>query len=297
MNIEEEQNKEVNDEADTMDNEVEPENFENDSSRPSRRGVIIFGIAAAVAAVPMGIGSAYYLKTNNQTKNAKNNLLNLGSKRGEITPVNTDLTVFSGQTLKTANVEQKSLVGGKDNDSDKAAVFIFSNGKNAEQSIVDLYIDFDSQRSRDFVLINQITFKNLIESGSIDLRVHPVSSGTPLSIYSPEAIAETFVTAPEKAWSLLISTMQLSAEVQADSELEPLPALITKTEELNIPRVNEETIQNGTFASWIIAVGNDEKLQTGYYPPLLYVNNIIMDPEKVDFNDTTAVQKYITSQS
>jgi len=277
--------------------ESDESNESNDERTPNRRGVLIFGITAAISAVPLGIGSGYLLKMRNQSKDAKNKLINIGNQRGNIAPVNTKLTVFSGQKIESANIEQKALTGGSANDSEQSAVFIFSNGKNADQEIVDVYVDFDSQRSRDFLLINQLTFKDLVESGIVELRIHPVSSGTPLSIYSPEAIAETFVTAPNSAWNFLISTMQLSAEVQADKELDPLTALVAKTEELNIPRVNEESIKNGTFASWIIAVGNDEKLQTGYYPPLVYVNNIIMNPDEVDFSDTNAVLKYITAQN
>lgn len=285
--------------SEISDDNIDVENDQKDNDedfKPSRRGVMIFGLSSIIAAIPLGLGVGYLLKTKTQTDDANKALSNINSSRGSISPVNTKTKVFKGQTLENVNVEQKSLVGGSDNTADEAAVFIFNNGKNGEKKILDIYLDFDAQVSRDFMLINQISLKSLVESGLIELRVHPVSSGTPLSIYSPEAVAESFVVDPAKSWTFLISVMKLSAELQNNSKLEPLPSLAKKAEELEIKGITEETISNGTFSSWIIEVGNDAKLKTGYYPPIIYVNDVVVDPDKVDFNDTTALQNYILKQ-
>lgn len=292
-----EDNKEIDEKS--MQNESSEELESDDetlnNSRPSRKTFILFGIAA-IAAAPLGLGTGYLLKTKSEAKDAKNTLFNFESKRGKLQPVNTKLKVFKGQVLEGANTEQKALTGGSNNNAEEAAVFIFGNGKENDKKIMDIYLDFDSQRSRDFLLINQTTLKSLVESGTIELRLHPVSSGSALSMYSPEALAETFVKSPDKAWSLLISTMKLSAESQANAELDVLEALVGKIEELNISDVTSETIQNGTFSGWIIKVGDDNKLQTGYYPPIVYLNDAVIDPDKVDFNDATTFQRYVIEQ-
>lgn len=285
----------------TDEENLEQEDIDTDDDaedkKPSRRGVLIFGIVGAIAAAPLGLGAGYLLKTHNETSQSRQVLEGIFQSQGSITPVNTNTQVFTGQKLQNANVEQKSLIGGTGNTAEEAAVFIFNNGKtnNAEIKIVDVYIDFNSQRSRDFVLINQNVFKNMVENGRIELRIHPVSSGSALSIYSPEALAESFVAAPDKSWSLMISLLQLSAELQNTEDKEVLPELLKKVEENGISGITEKSITNGTFASWIIAVGNDEKLKTDYYPPIVYVNDTVMNPNKVDYNNTTTVQDFITS--
>ena len=283
---------------DTKEDSVqENDDIEEEIKKPSRRGVLIFGIVGAIAAAPLGLGAGYLLKMHNETSQSRQVLEGIFESQGPITPVNTNTQVFTGQKLQNANVEQKSLIGGTGNTAEEAAVFIFNNGKknDDEIKIVDVYIDFNSQHSRDFVLINQNVFKNMVENGRIELRIHPVSSGSALSIYSPEALAESFVVAPEKSWTLMISLLQLSAELQNTEDKEVLPELLKKVEENGISDISEESITNGTFASWIVAVGNDEKLKTDYYPPIVYVNDTVMDPNKVDYNNTTTVQDFITS--
>lgn len=274
------------------ENEIDDDSEENTTSR---RNVLIIGGIALFSTIPLGLGSGYLYKKNETKKNATAQLSNLKKSYGSITPVNTTINTFSGQKLKDVNVEQKSLVGGTDNTSAEAAVFIFSNGKNNPKRIVDVYIDFDSQVSRDFVLINQSSLKNMVENGLIELRIHPVSSGSALSIYSPEALAESFVTSPELSWEFMLSLLKLSAEVQANGDIEILPAIEEKIAENGIKNISAESIQNGTFSSWIIEVGNDERLKTGYYPPIIYVNDIIIDPNIIEFNNVDAIRRHILS--
>lgn len=276
---------------------ISDDNINDTDEEPmlSRRKFFILGGMTIVAAIPLGLGSGYLYNKSKNNNQASSQLSDLKKTYGPITPVNTNVKSFSGQKLENVNIDQKSLTGGNNNTASDAAVFIFSNGKKENRRIVDVYIDFDSQVSRDFLLINQLSLKNMIENGLIELRIHPVSSGSALSIYSPEAIAESFVKSPELSWGFMMSLLKLSAEVQADGDIEILPAIEEKIAENGIQEISAESIQNGTFSSWILAVGDDEKLQTGYYPPIIYVNEAIVDPEVVQFNDTDAVRRHILS--
>lgn len=264
-----------------------------DDEMISRRKILVFGGIAIASVIPLGIGTGYFYKKNSVKKEASKKLSLLASSRGTISPVNTDLKTFKGQTLENVNINQKALVGGNDNTSDEAAVFIYGNGKSGDKRIVDLFIDFDAQRSRDCVLVNQSSFKGMVEGGLIELRVHPTASSSALSIYSPEALAETFVTTPSVAWDFMLSLLKLSAEIQANNDIEILPAIEEKVKEHGISDVSAESIQNGTFSSWIVEVGNDERLRTGYYPPIMYVNDIIIDPDMIDFNNPDKLRAHI----
>lgn len=282
----------LNKKRNSEDNSIE-EIEENSEKGLSRRKLFTIGAIAVLSAIPLGLGTGYLYQKQETNKEASQKLANLKESYGRITPVNTKTQIFNGQKLENVNIEQKSLVGGKNNKSAEAAVFVFSNGKDNAKRIVDVYIDFDSQVSRDFILINQSTLKSMIENGLIELRVHPVSSGSALSIYSPEALAESFVTSPDASWDFMLSLLKLSAEVQANGDIEILPAIEEKVAENEIEKVSAESIQNGTFSSWIIEVGNDQKLKTGYYPPIIYINETIIDPDVIDFNNTDAIRRHI----
>lgn len=279
---------------DSSDEDLGSKEEASDDKDPiSRRKLFTLGGVAFLSSIPLGIGAGYVYQKTSMNKEGTRQLNNVRKTYGKITPVNTLAQVFDGQMLENVNIDQKSLVGGANNTASESAVFIFSNGKNSPKRSLDVFIDFDSQRSRDFMLINQSSLKSMIENGLIELRVHPVSSGSALSIYSPEALAESFLTSPEKSWNFMLSLLKLSAEVQADGDIDILPAIEEKIKESGVTDISAESIKNGTFSSWIIAVGDDPRLDTGYYPPIIYINETIVDPDVVDFNDTDSLRRYI----
>lgn len=294
---ENDERKAVNNDAASADDDALDNAKNNGERNPGRRGFIIGAAAVAILALPLGAGAGYLWSHESAERAANSQLSSITSAYGEIQPVNTDLKVFSGQSVNGANVEQKSLVGGSNNQAEESAVFIFSNGKDSdEKKIVDIYLDFDSQRSRDFMLINQISLQSMVENGLIELRVHPIASGTPMSIYGSEVVAESFYSDPDTSWNLLISMMKLSGELESDAQDDAdlvVEAIMEKVDELQVSEITSSSIKNGTFASWILQVGNDEKLQTGYYPPVAYVNDVEIDPDMTDFNDVDDFQKRI----
>lgn len=280
------------DNDETQHLEESTDNTQNDK-KLSRRKFIVISSLSVLSMIPLGIGTAYVVSPKIAESEAQDNLDLLKSKKGPITPMNTEPTTFSGQLIENADVNQKALKGST---TYNAAVFIFGNGKSVEQKTLDLYIDFDSQLSRDFFLINQDSFSAMIKNGVIQLHIHPVASGSALSMYSPEAIAESFVSTPNRAWDFMIALLKLSANIQNSGNKDILSSVEKTAQENKINNVTAETVSQGTYSSWILAVGDDEKLKTGYYPPIAYVNGEIIDSETVEFNDVDSFRQAILSK-
>lgn len=211
---------------------------------------------------------------------------------GPVTPVNTAMVTFQGQKVQNANVQQKGLGGGEQVTT--PAAFIFSNGKASKgRRVVDVYLDFSNQRSRDFLLLNQNNLRGLIESGSAELRLHPVPTGNAFTMYSSEALAESFVTSPDASWAFLFQLMRLSATLKTDSSDEVVNAIVDTAKAEGVKDVDAASIKNGTFASWILSVGNDPHLKAGYYPPLIYVNDKLLDGNSLNLNDADTLRREI----
>lgn len=193
------------------------------------------------------------------------------SESGPITVVNTDLHAFRGEGLEGVNVEQKAL-GGDEPTSPPA--IIFSNGKEGEaKKKLHLYLDLGDKESRDLILLNQSLFKALVESGRAELFIHPVPSGEAYSIYAAEALAEAAFLGPDQAWQALIDIL-LTADVALARELGPnrLASLIAEAaNDAGISEIDRESIQNGTFVSWLLSIGSDPRLTLGTKVPSMFV--------------------------
>lgn len=276
---------------DTKEPQIDGQELEPTPKR-SMKKIIAVLVAMFVIVPSLAFGSSYFINKASSNNAAKVALSGLMNQRGDISPLNTEVVTFKGQSVTSATVGQKALTNGlTGNDS---GVFAFSNGKdNADKKIVDLYVDFYSQRSRDFLLINQTSLKKMVENNLIVLKVHPVPSGSAFSAYASEAVAQSFVVAPDKSWDLIIELLKASTALNTDKADDVLKAVEDTTKKSGIKEINAETIKKGTFASWLLAVGDDKKLETGYYPPIAYVNDKVISPDVVDFNDSTSFQKNI----
>jgi hypothetical protein len=254
---------------------------------------VIIVLAVLIVVMPLlGIGVAKFTIPWIQQMKNSDELSQVADRKGNMVVANNKLETFHGQIIESTNTEQKSLVRG--NDGKDSAVFIFTNDKQTDnKKILDIYIDFDSPKSRDFVLLNQTSFKRMVENGVIELRVHPVPTGNAMSMYAAETLAESVVTSPNTTWDLMLALLKKSATLNTTKSDEVIKAVVETAQSVNVQDVDEKSISNGTFASWILAVGDDTHLKTGYYPPIAYLNNTSVNPDKVNLNDSPAFQDYI----
>lgn len=266
----------------TENTEIETSDQNNKWS--NKKITIIFLITIIISAV-LGTASVYVLTPIKENSKAQAVLDLISRNSGDLTAVNTEITTFTGQKLETATIEQKSLKNG--NTEYDSAVFIFNNGKNiSDRKVLDVYIDFNSMFSRDFLVINHSSFKNLIESGKIELRVHPVPTGSAYSLYAAEALAEAFASQPDKAWDFMFELLNLSTTLDTNQFSDILDSITEVAHNNGLKEIDGETITKGIFASWIIKVGDDKKLGTGYYPPIAYIDGKEINPEYVNFNNS-----------
>lgn len=194
------------------------------------------------------------------------------SDSGSITAVNHDLVPYSGKAVEGTNVEQKAL-SVKTTATDPAA-FIFSNGKeSSDRKVVDLYIDFSHQRSRDLVLLNKDYLKNQVENGTITLKIHAVPSSSPYSIYGPEVVAEGIYLDPDHGWDLLVDVLKYGRVVtdEQKSQAETLKGLVAVSRDLGYDEIDRQSITNGTFVAWILSVAEDPQLKLGEKIPLMRI--------------------------
>lgn len=198
--------------------------------------------------------------------------------------------------LPGANPSQLAL--GSDGIATPPAYFEFKSENADEKSyVVDLYIDFYSQLARDFIAFNQDTIRPLIENGRIILRVHPAVQKNGFSIYAPEALAEVSTTHPDKAWHFFTKLMKesntiLSSNSPEDkqaSDQEVMDFIASISLASGIPAgactsspcntVDADSIKFLTFFSWLYAAADDPKLSVGYYPPVIYIDDKLIDQD------------------
>ena len=245
-------------------------------------GAILLGYLTVFVFIPM--------VTNIDAKNRINN-----SVIGEMQAVNTELTVFTGQKIENANTDQKAL--SQNGVATNPPGIVFGNGKTTDpQKKVVIYLDLSDQRSRDFLLINQMVLKRAVLSGEISVKIVFVPKGDPITIYSAEAVSESANTTPKATWDFMLSLVKFAASGPDLSNKE----LVAKIEELaknnNVVDVDSEGILNGTFASWILSVGNDDILSKGYYTPLILVNGKTVDTSTVNVNDSTEFSNFLKNK-
>lgn len=270
--------------TDSRKEEVEDEN----TDAPPR----LFGLSplkflavGVVVALLSAVATHFVISPKLGEATAQSVLDSITSTSGELTATNTELVTFQGQVIEDANIEQKALA--KDGEVTSPAGFVFTNGKSVEgRKHLDIYLDFSSQKSIDLVLLNAVNLRGMVESGRVELRFHPVPTGNAFTMYSAEALAETFYLEPDKAWSLMIELLKESASIDTNKSSEVLERVVEIVDSLEIDGVDSESISNGTFSSWIISVGDDPSLRVGHYPPLVYVDGRLLDPTQVNLNNS-----------
>lgn len=285
--------------ADLMESSGEDDEGSAKGNRWSFRKTVVIAVSSIVLAASLGVAVPVFVfpAIDNHYAQQKLSSIHLGS--GKVSALNTSTTVFKGQTLENVNVEQKQLTGAGVSGSD-GAIFAFGGSRDSVKSddktrIVDLYVDMGSQNSRDLILMNQNTLKNMIKNDSIQLRIHPVPTSNAYSVYAAEAMCEVFVTNPDLAWDALISILKASASLDSDKKEDMLQAVSDAVSSVGVKDIDKESISNGTFSGWIVKVGDDKRLKTGYYPPIVYVNGVEVDQKVFNLNNPDVFSRAILS--
>ena len=236
---------------------------------PARRKLkLLVSILAGVLVVLLGV-LGWQLYSGQRSAQAA--LDAISANQGPIQALNTDLVTYEGQKLDRANVDQKGLAQGEE--LTESPAFIFTNGKeNADRKVMDFYFDFSDQRSRDALISNSISLRGLVESGQVELRLHPLFGGRAYSVYASEALAEVFAADTDLAWDSLMVLLRNAPELAAsDSNDEVVQGIVSRLAADGVTAVDEESIKNGTFATWLLSIGNDPKLNSAVAPKLPYI--------------------------
>lgn len=283
------------------------EMFEESSQeeRAPRAGMsrkTLFAVLAAGTVLAMGAaaGYAYAVEPMFEKKTAEKTLEDIVAAHGPITAHNSSAVDFKGEgpAPKASVSNQKSLSIGST--ATNPAAFVFTNGKSTAGTPVDVYLDFSSQRSRDFIVLNGSALRNLVESGDIQLRIHPVPTNNKFSVYSAEALAEVFVKSPDRAWSYFIELMKASAILDQSptgtQEDEVLSAVVGSASKVGINGLTVNTVKSGAFASWILTVADDPKINNQFGLPAIYKNDELVNQDSVDINKPDTLTKFLKTK-
>lgn len=204
-------------------------------------------------------------------RDAQKALDGFAAQQGPVTAVNSEMVTFEGQKLEAANVDQKALA--QEGVATTPPAFIFSNGKDSEsKKELHFYFDFSDQRSRDALISNSISLRALVESGQVELHLHPLFGGRAYSMYAAEALAEVFAAQEELAWdSLMVLLRNAPVLAAVDSNEELLKSLVSALRGVGVSVADEESIANGTFATWLLSIGNDPTINGAVAPKLPYI--------------------------
>lgn len=266
---------------------------ENESPSPTTvkiaKALIVFFLVVALLAG----GTSLVLNFQNKS-GAQSKLEALTSQRGEIQPKNSASAAFQGQSIEGADSSQKALVESSGALSTEQASFVFWNGKSADAAPVDIYLDFTEQRGRDYFLSNAEVFKSLVESGTIELRVHSLLTGNAYGMIASNTVAETFEKHPELGWDMLFALVR---EAPTAGSLDNTSDIVASVQEIvarvGASTVGEQEIQNGSFSSWLITVGDDTRLQGSISPPMTYVNDVEIRIPAENLNNPDETRKAI----
>lgn len=271
------------------------------SSKPPKKALKIEKILLAVL-VAVLLGFVLALAVNsvlNMTKDKsqeETSLDQLKENYGRITVANSKAIPYnSNVSIETADVNQKALAEGSEMTT--PAGIVFTNGKkdNGNRVIVETYVDFSTFKSRDFFVMNNQLLKSSIESGKIELRVHPLPYINALSAYSSEALAITAVSQPDLAWDFMYEIIKLSTETDSGGidPTDTLTRIETIADKLELTEVTTGAIKNGMFSSWWLSLGS-ETILSGAATPLIVIDGEKVNPEEVTINNTADFSKLIT---
>jgi len=238
-------------------------------SKTRRRLKLTIAVLAGVLVVLMGVLAwSVYIAPERDAQAA---LDSVAASQGPIAALNTGLVTYEGQKLESANAEQKGLAQGDELTTPPA--FIFTNGKkSADREVLSLYFDFSDQRSRDALIANSISLRALVESGKVELQLHPLFGGRAYSMYAAEALSEVFAADSDLAWDSLMVLLRNAPVLSAtDSNDEMIQGIVSGLTAEGVTAVDGESIKNGTFATWLLSIGNDSRLSGAVAPKLPYI--------------------------
>jgi hypothetical protein len=252
-------------------------------------GTVLAGVAAAAY--------TFGLEPQFQKTSAEKTLENIADSYGPITAHNSSSVAFTGEGTPPANTTSNQISLSVGDVATTPAAFVFTNAKSVPKKIVDVYLDFSAPRSRDFMTFNSDSLRRLVESGEVQLRIHPVPTDSKFSVYSAEALAEVFKKSPDRAWSYFLELMKASAVLDesptGDQEDEVLSAIVGATAKIGINGITVNAVKSGAFASWILTVADDPKVNNQFGLPAIYKNDAIIDQDSVDINNTDVLTKYL----
>ena len=208
---------------------------------------------------------------------------------GHLVPSNTSMEEWGKEpSVKGLNPEQKKL--------GETPGFVFSPSDGKVKSNIVLYVDFNDARSTSFLAMNSASLQNLAVSHSASIEIRPVLGSGTYGVYASEALAEAFALKSEKAWDFLYRVAQespVSVEKKKDEQISSIASLAKESE---IKEIDEESIANGTFVSWLTSNPDDPNLQGGWDLPIILVGDKRVETEDADIFDTTHVYQIISEK-
>lgn len=228
-------------------------------------------IGALLAALLGAFLMVFVVEPQIKKMQAQDSIVHLEDQRGPLQARPNNLALFPGEVLEGTNPEQKALADASGQVVTPPA-FTFTNEKESEgKKQVEVYLDFSSQRSRDFLLMNASSLQGMIEGGLIDLIIHPVVTSHPFSLHAAEGVAESFYSNEAKAWPYLLELMRASAALAGDESQDFAKVTAEVARKLEVASVDEASIRNGTFTTWLLTGTQVERLQGEVFLPLVFV--------------------------
>lgn len=277
-------------------NESLLENSVKTSDKIRKRLTVVIIALATVLVILLGVLTwKLYLGPQNEAKTA---LDNAAKSHGQVTAVNTSMETFTGQKINNANVEQKALAVNGETTNPPA--FIFNNGKdNPNRKVMKFYFDFADQRSRDALIMNSLSIRGLVESGQVELQLHPLFGGKAYSMYASEALAEVFATQPEIGWDSLMALLRNAPAIAGtDDNDEMVNSIVSTVKNVGSSKVDAKSIKNGTFATWLLSIGNDPVLNSAIAPklPHILVGDSTLNLSANELNNPDAFRRAIVQE-
>ena len=281
------------------------------STIPLRKNKVFLALVALITVIALAFAWTVavdpWLKLRAAEKELQNQI-NLERVIGWNSTMSSFVPLKESHILPGSNPKQLAL-GTEDAQTVPAYLEFRSANASEDSHVLELFIDFYSQRARDFIALNQDTLRGFLASGKIILRIHPVVQTDGFSIFAPEALSEVMATHPRLAWDFFVNLMKNSNEIlsvvnpeeaNAPTAKEIVAFIARISKDSGVPTgspngVDADSIKYLSFFSWLYAGGEDDRLQVGYYPPVLYINDKEVDQERYPLSDPEAFFKLLSS--
>lgn len=237
-------------------------------------------ILIIILAILVSIGSAYAIRTYQGKVSTSNDLANAKAIAGPLVVLNPKVVSYGGNSTKDADYKDQALASGGTITTPPGV--IFGNTKTNTKNVLEFYIDFSSQKSRDMILYNQNMIKSFIESGLTKVIIHPILSGN-FGNYAAESLMEVVSVNPDEAWNYLIESLKLSATWSDDppDAKDMVDGLVKLAKDKSNVTLFADDINRGLFISWMLSIKSDSHLTGGFDLPLIYYNNQKVNVESV----------------